>query len=249
MSPWRLEVLRLWRTRRLVALLAAFLVLGFGEPVLTYYLPALVKGAANGVKISLPPATPSDAIRAFFQDAAQLGTLVVVIVAAASIAIDSRPGLATFYRMRVRSVAMLVLPRSTSVVAATILALILGTAAAWYETRVLIGYVSPATLAAGCALEMLWVAFTVAVVTAWASIARSVLAVAGWSLATLLALGLLGSISAVASWLPSALASGIQDLLPGHSGVPWQGVTVTASATLGLLVVATLLSGARQLDR
>lgn len=249
MSTWRLEVLRLWRTRRVVALLGAFLVLGFGEPVLTYYLPDLVKGGTNGLKISLPPATPLDAITSFSQDAAQLGTLVVVIVAAACIAVDARPALATFYRTRIRHAAMLLLPRATAVAVATMLALVLGAAAAWYETRILIGYVSPAPLAAGCGLEMLWVAFTVAMVTAWAAVVRSVLAVAGWSLATLLALALLDSISGLASWLPTALSSGIQDLQPGKSGVPWPGVGVTACATVGLLVFATSLTGVRRSDR
>ncbi|MFZ0128318.1 MAG: hypothetical protein WB808_04830 [Candidatus Dormiibacterota bacterium] len=249
MNLWRLEVLRLWRTRRVVALLGAFLVLGFGEPVLTYYLPELVKSGTNGVKIVLPPTTAFGAMKSFSQEAAQLGTLVVVIVAAACIAVDAHPSLAIFYRTRIRRPVMLLLPRSTATALTAMLALVLGTAAAWYETRLLIGYVSPAALAAGCGLEMLWVAFTVSVVTAWAAIVRSVLAVVGWSIATLLALALLDSISALALWLPTSLSSGIQDLLAGKGGVPWQGVGITVGATLGLLMFATHLTGARTLDR
>ena len=91
MTVWRLEIARLWRTRRLVALLGVFLVLGFGEPVLTYYLPQLVNGETNGIKIVIPPATPAQALKGFSQNAAQLGILVVVIVAAASVALDSGP--------------------------------------------------------------------------------------------------------------------------------------------------------------
>jgi len=249
MTPWQLELARLWRTRRLMALLGAFLVLGFGEPVLTYYLPDLVKGATNGVRISLPPVTPGQALTAFSQDAAQLGILVVVIVAAACVAIDARPPLAAFYRTRVRRPAMLVLPRAIAVALAGAVALLLGAIAAWYETWVLIGYTSPASLAAGCAVEMLWIAFSVAVVTTWATVARGVLAVAGWSLATLIALAVLDSISAVASWMPSALASGIQDLLPGRSGVPWPAVIVTACLTVVLLVLTTRRVGAPRSDR
>ena len=249
MNPWHLEVLRLWRTRRVVALFGAFLIIGFGEPVLTYFLPQLVKGGTEGVKIILPPATPFEAMKSFSQQSAQLGTLVVVIVAAACIAVDANPALAIFYRTRIHHPAMLLLPRSTATAVAAMLALLLGTGAAWYETRLLIGYVSPGALAAGCALEMLWVAFTVAVVTGWSAIVRSVLAVVGGSVATLLALALLDSIGALASWLPSSLTSGIPDLLAGNVGVHWQGVGVTVAATVGLLVFATRLAALRQLDR
>jgi ABC-2 type transport system permease protein len=188
-------------------------------------------------------------MRSFSQEAAQLGTLVVVIATAACIALEAHPALAIFYRTRIRRPVMLLLPRSTATAVTAMLALGLGTAAAWYETRLLIGYVSPAALVAGCGLEMLWMAFIVAVVTAWAAVVRSVLAVVGWSLATLLVLALLDSISSVSSWLPTALSSGIQDLLPGNGRVPWQGVGIAVGATLGLLVFATRLTAVRRLDR
>ncbi|MGD0448774.1 MAG: hypothetical protein ABSB36_09215 [Candidatus Dormibacteria bacterium] len=249
MTVWRLEIARLWRTRRLVALLGVFLVLGFGEPVLTYYLPQLVNGETNGIKIVIPPATPAQALKGFSQNAAQLGILVVVIVAAASVALDARPALASFYRTRIRCPSLLILPRATAVAVASVVGLVLGSAAAWYETRVLIGYLSPARLAAGCGLEALWLVFSVVVVTTWATLVRSVLAVAGWSLATLLVLALLDSITAVAPWAPTALASGIQDLLPGGGGVPWRAVAVTAAATALLLAVATRLARSRRSDR
>ena len=225
MTVWRLEIARLWRTRRLVALLGVFLVLGFGEPVLTYYLPQLVNGETNGIKIVIPPATPAQALKGFSQNAAQLGILVVVIVAAASVALDARPALASFYRTRIRCPSLLILPRATAVAVASVVGLVLGSAAAWYETRVLIGYLSPARLAAGCGLEALWLVFSVVVVTTWATLVRSVLAVAGWSLATLLVLALLDSITAVAPWAP------------------------TAAATALLLAVATRLAGSRRSDR
>ena len=76
-------------------------LLGFGIPVLTYYLPDLVKNAGNGVQIIAPKPTPADAIAGFASNAAQLGTLVVVVVAASTLAIDANPGLAAFYRTRV----------------------------------------------------------------------------------------------------------------------------------------------------
>ena len=62
MGPWRLEVLRLWRTRRVIALAATFLIVGLGAPILTYYLPELIKGAGGGIQITVPKQTAADAL-------------------------------------------------------------------------------------------------------------------------------------------------------------------------------------------
>jgi ABC-2 type transport system permease protein len=242
MSPWRLELLRLWRTRRALALAGVFLLLGVAMPILTTLLPKLVNGeSGNGVTIIAPPAKPSDAIVGFAQNAAQLGTLVVVIVAAVSLALDARPALATFYRTRVRRPSMLILPRFAVVAAAAVIALVLGAVAAGVVTVDVLGPFPVATQVAGCALAALWVVFCVALTAAWAAVARSVLAAAGLSLGTLLALAFAGSIGAVGPWVPSRLAAAVVDLMPGRAGVPWRAALVSAVATVLLLVLAVRL--------
>ncbi len=169
MGPWRLELLRLWRTRRLIVLAATFLILGLGSPVLTYYLPELLKNAGNGVRITVPKQTPADGIAEFSGNVAQLGTLVVVVVAAASLAIDAHPALAAFYRTRVHRPALLVLPRYLTVIAASVATLAVGTFGAWYETKVLLGHVPFGALMGGLALEALWLCFVTSIVTLFTS--------------------------------------------------------------------------------
>ena len=236
MTPWRLEALRLWRTRRLVALVAPFVLLGLGIPMLTHNLPELAKHASGGVRVIAPQPTPADALAGFAANAAQLGTLVIVVVAAASLAIDARPVLAAFYRSRVRRPSILVLPRFVAVSLAAALALGLGVLCAWYETSVLIGPLRPGALAAGYGLEVLWVCFCVSVVAAWASVVRGVPAVAGATLASLLALVFLSSIQALSSWSPSALAASVADLVrPQRPGVPWHAFAITAVGTVVLV--------------
>jgi len=239
MSPWRLEVLRLWRTRRLIALAAPFVLLGLGIPILTKNLPELAKHSSGSVQVIAPPPTPVDALRGFGQNAAQLGTLAVVVVAAASLAIDARPALAAFYRSRVRRPSILVLPRYVAVSVAGMLALALGILCAWYETHALIGPLGPGGVAAGFGLEALWVCFCVAVVALWASLARGVPAAAGATLATLLALVFLSGIHVLSSWSPSALAASVTDVVGAHHpGVPWHAVAVTAVGTVALVATS-----------
>jgi ABC-2 type transport system permease protein len=247
MGPWRLELLRVWRTRRLIALAATFLILGLGVPVLTSFLPELVKGATNGVQITVPKQTAADGIAGFAGNVAQLGTLVVVVVAAATLSIDAHPGLAAFYRTRVHRPILLVLPRYAIVTAASVATLALGTFGAWYETTVLLGSVPFGALMGGLALEALWLCFVTSIVTVFTSAIRGVLGVVGGSIALLLTLALLDGLPSAFSWLPTRLAASGGDLIQHPAGDVWHAVVVSSLATVAALSLAVNRLGKREL--
>jgi ABC-2 type transport system permease protein len=249
MGPWRLELVRAWRTGRLVVLLAAFVIVGLGDPVLTYYLPELVRGGPrDGVHVVLPRQTALDGITGVAGSLAELGTLVVAIVAAASLVFDGRPALAAFYRTRLRRPVRLVLPRYLVITGVTVTALVAGTLAAWYETTVLLGAVPAADLAGGFALETLWFCFVTSLVLGFASVVRSAGAAVGSAIALLLALALLGSVSVISSWLPTRLAASLPDLIsPNAAGDIWRAVIVAAAAAVVLVAVAVRRLGWREL--
>jgi ABC-2 type transport system permease protein len=248
MGPWRLEMLRVWRTRRLIALAAIFLIVGLGNPVLVYYLPDLLKGAGDGIQITLTRQTPADGIAGFAQSVAQLGTLVVVIVTAATLSIDARPGLAEFYRTRLRRPTRLVLPRYLTITGAAVAAFAVGTLGAWYETTILLGHISLADLAAGSALEALWLCFVTSVVAACTSVIRSVLGAVGSAVALLLALDGLGAAPALSSWMPARLAESVADLTgPQPGGNIWHAVVIASVATAALISLAVNRIGQREL--
>lgn len=232
MSVWRLEWLRMWRTRRLIALGAIFLILGLGSPVLTYYLPDIVNNSNNNVQIVIPKQTAADGIRSFTGNLAQLGTLVVAIVAAAGLAFDAHPALSAFYRTRLRSSARLVLPRMIAVAGATAATLALGFLGAWYETAVLLGSVSALGVLAGFAVVALWFCFVISVVAAFASVLRSVLAVAGSSVGFLLSLSLIGGLSSRFDWLPTKLAGSASDVVMRESTGIWPAVAAGVAASV-----------------
>lgn len=246
MGPWRLEILRLWRTRRLIALAGTFLILGLGIPVLTYYLPEIVKNTASGVQVTVPKQTAADSIAGFASNVGQLGTLVVVVVAAASLAIDANPDLATFYRTRVHRSTRLVLPRYAVVTAASVVALALGTLGAWYETAVLFGPISARALMAGLATQALWFCFVTAIVAVVASAIRGVLGVVGTSIGLLLGLGLLGNLPGASIRLPTRLAGSGADFIQHATDGIWQAIAVTVVAAGAAVVLATHRLGQRR---
>ena len=188
MSVWRLEWLRVWRTRRLIVLLGTFVILGLGSPMLTYYLPDIVKGAtSDGVQIIVPEQTATDGIQSFASNLNQLGTLIVVVVAAGTLCIDANPILAAFYRTRQRG-RRLLLPRYATLTAAVVATLALGTLGAWYETAILLGPLRATDVLGGFLLQALWFGFVTSVVAAAASVVRGVPGAIGAAVALLLAI-------------------------------------------------------------
>ena len=246
-GPWRLEWLRIWRTRRLIALVATFLILGFGSPVLTYYLPDLIKhSSSSGIEITIPEQTAVDGIASYAGNIAQLGTLVIVVVAAATLALDARPGLAAFYRTRIQRRTMLVLPRFLVITAAAIAALALGTIGAWYETTILLGTVPVAALLKGFALEAIWIVFVCSMALLFSGLVRGVLGVVGATLGLLLGLALLGSFSFAASWSPTRLSGSMADFMRESPGDHWQAITVTLAVSVAACAIAVILFDRRE---
>ena len=62
MGPWRLELIRIWRTKQWLALMATFVILGLANPLATYYLPELPKMTSKAPKVTVAPAKAADSI-------------------------------------------------------------------------------------------------------------------------------------------------------------------------------------------
>ena len=73
MTLWRLEWIRLVRTRRLVGLMAVYVFLGLMAPPLARYLPDIISSSATGdMTIVAPPARPVDGVSGYASNAAQI---------------------------------------------------------------------------------------------------------------------------------------------------------------------------------
>lgn len=243
MSLWRLEWLRLVRTPRALALGAVYVAFGLIEPVITKYQSKLFGSLTHGVKISFPPATPAQGLGSYVNELSGIGLIVVVAIAAGAFSFDSRHGLATFLRTRVRSIWQLVTPRFAVNAAAAAVAYLLGTLAAWYETRLLIGPLPAGRTLEGIVCGASYLAFAVALTALAASLVRSTLAATAISLGLLLLLPIVGAFQSVHDWLPSTLVNAPVDLLTGSNlsrYLPTFAVTVAASAAALAVAVARL---------
>jgi ABC-2 type transport system permease protein len=248
MGPWRLELVRIWRTQRWIALGAIFLLLGIADPVAARYLPELAKVGGHGPQITVATPTPGQGVSMFVNSLSQIGTLVVVVVAAASLSVDARPSLSAFYRTRLRRPVLLLLPRYLTTTVASLVALAVGTLGAWYETTVLLGAVPFGKLMLGLALEALWFCFVTSLVALFTGTIRGIAGVVCASIAALLALVAAGSVfRGVSSWLPTKLVGTAANIVQQPVGNVWHAVIVSAVAAVAAVSLGINRLGRREL--
>ncbi|WP_291377488.1 hypothetical protein [Demequina sp.] len=243
MTLWKLEWLRLKRRRTWVALAAVYVVFGMIGPLTARYMKQILSsvGSSDGMVITAPDPVPADGMIQFVSNAVQIGTLVVVIVAAGALAFDAIPEMGVFLRTRVTPAWRILVPRLVVSFLAASAAFILGAGTAWYETAVLIGPLDAGPVLGGTALGVVFLAFVVALTGAVAQRMRTVLGTVMTSLVILVSMPLLGLAPAISRWLPTSLANALADL-PGGGTMddywPALGVTVVATALLVWLAFA-----------
>ena len=248
MTLWRLEWMRLIRTRRWIALAGVFLFAGVAGPLVTKYLGAILKNASNNqhLHVVVGHQTATDGLRTYIGYVQQFGILTVILIAAAALAIDQRPEAASFLRTRATARQILV-PKLAVVAASAIVAWTVGSLLAWYETATLLGGVPPSSMFAGIAYGGLYMLFIVTVVAVMAGTSRSVISVAGLTVLVLVTFSALGLISSLKQWLPNHLLGALKDLPAHTTGTGFLGAaTVTATLAISGAMLARWLFARRE---
>jgi ABC-2 type transport system permease protein len=81
------------RTYKLLIIVAVFLLLGLGTPLIFNYLPSLLE-AAGGSPIPIPDFTAADVVSEYLGTITQLGILVVILVSMGAVARERERGTA-----------------------------------------------------------------------------------------------------------------------------------------------------------
>lgn len=252
MTLWHLEWFRLIRTKRWIALLGVYLLFGFIGPLTARYLSEIISlagGELEGATIELPPPVPADGMAQYVSNAAQIGTLVAVVVAAGALAFDAIPEMGVFLRTRVRGLWRILAPRLVVTTSALLVAFLAGTLAAWYETWVLIGSPGAVDVLVGMAYGSLFLVFVVSLVAAAAGRANSVLGAVLVSIVVLLLMPIVGSIGRLGAWLPTHLAGALAALPAGEAVASdyLAAIAVTVASSAALLWLSIELVRRREL--
>ena len=249
MNLWRLELLRLVRTRRAVALGAVYAFFGLLGPLTARYLGEIIDRFGSGdMTVIVPTPVPADGIEQFASRAFQIGLLVAVVVAAGALALDAVPEMSIFLRTRVRPAGRLVIPRYVVAAGAVAVSYVAGVGIAWYETVVLLGALPVGGMLVGTLLGVLYLAFAVAVAAAVGSRLQGVAGTVGVTLLVLLALPIIGIAEALGRWLPSHLVGAQAALVRDARFGDYLPATLVTVVLVGaLLGLAALWAEAREL--
>ena len=234
MTLLRLEWLRMLRTRRWIVLFGIFLFFGLIGPLTARYLAEIIQ-RFGGVEVPLPDPVPADGITQYSSNALQIGLLAVVVIAAQALGLDNRPEVAAFFRTRVESTTRLLFPRVAVVGVTAVAAFAAGTAAAWYETVVLIGSLPVGRLWLGAALGAIYILFVVVLTAAITTATNSALSTTLLVIGVLLFLPVLGLVPSIGQWLPSALPGAIDGLVRDRLPSEFAQATAVAVVTVALL--------------
>lgn len=248
MTLWKLEWLRLVRTRRVIGLAGVYLFFGFLGPVTARYLEQILGSFGGDVELVVPDPVPADGITQYVANAAQIGLLVAVGIAAAALAFDAKPQMGVFLRTRVQSVRAIIMPRFVVMSLAVSASFLLGSIAALYESVVLIGSIPIGSWLLGSVLGAAYLVFAVALVAAVAARARSVLLTIMVSVGVLMAMPLAGLAPAIGEWLPSHLVGAVDGLIRGQVPADYlRAGVVTILLTVGALSLAVRWAERREL--
>jgi ABC-2 type transport system permease protein len=248
MTLWRLEWLRLVRTRRVAALAGVYVLFGFLGPLTARYLPEIIDRFGGDITVVVPDPVPADGISQYVGNASQIALLVALGVAAGATTLHALPQMSVFLRTRVSGGTRLVVPRFVVAGGAVIASYVVGALVAWYETAVLLGGLPVGGMLAGIVYGAVYLVFAVAVAAAAGAVLGSVLATAGISVLVMIAMPLVGLVDPVGSMLPSHLVGALVDLARDGSPADYLPAALVALAGAAVLVALAIRSaGSREL--
>jgi ABC-2 type transport system permease protein len=234
------ELVEAWRTSRIIVVGGLFLVLGIASPLVTYFLPDIIRAfAPAGFAVDVPPLDVSDVLDQLLKNLVQFGALAAILVTMGSVANEKERGTAAFALAKPVARTAFLAAKLVAIAMVFFVAIALAVAGAWVYTAILwdaqplVGWVQLGLVA--------WLSAMVyaAITFLGSTLARSSLAAAGFGFAALIVLSLASVVPSLQSWLPAGLtavakALALGDLPDGVDPVR----TISVSLALGAVAVA-----------
>ncbi len=219
------------KTHKLLIVLVVFLFLGMGTPLMLNYLPDIVN-SGGGTEIPMPDFTGADAASEFFGSIAQIGMVVVILVAMGAVARERERGTALLTLSKPVGRDMFIAAKLAVLAVIFGISLILGSAFCYLYICILFGSIGAASYIAATALLGLFLLVCISITLLCSSIFKSATAAGGLALAIIVLLWALSAIPNIGSYAPMGILSWGNNLVFGKGSSAWGSLAIS----LGLAV-------------
>lgn len=223
------------RTYRLLIVLALFLILGMGTPLLLKYLHALVP--AEDLTTALPEFTTVDAVEGYVDSVGQIGLITAILLAMGIVAKERESGTAAITLSKPVGCGTFIVAKLAALALTFIIGIAAGGVGCYIYTDVLFGDPNVWDFFLANLLGLLYVLFCLAVTVMYSSFFKSQLAAGGLALVTLVALAGTASLPVMKDYSPGALMAWSQSFASGSGENTW-GVLIVSVA---LIVLTTII--------
>jgi ABC-2 type transport system permease protein len=236
----RKELMEQWRSRRLLAVAAVFLFLGFLSPLGAKLLPDLMRtlGDTGGIVIEFPTPTAQDALLQHVKSTSQIGVFLAILVTMGALAREKERGTAAMILSKPASRASFLLSKFVALTLVFGLCLALGGLACYYYTIVLFKGIGAARFVEMNLLLALFIGFYLAVTLLGSTIARGQVLAGGLGLGTVFVVAILGALPRIGDYMPTALLEWARRLMAGSAEPAWSAVAMSLAGILACLIAA-----------
>lgn len=236
------ELLELWRTRKLIVVLAVLLGFGFMSPIVAKITPDLIKSLGENqgsqITIIIPEPSTTDAIDQFVKNITQFGLLLCVLMSFGTIVSERERGQAALLFPHPLPREIFVLAKFVALAILFGVGLILSAAADYLYTAILFDAPPLSGFLALLALIYLWLLSLIALSLLASTLGRSVTSAGGIAFLFLVIFLILGMITPLA---PDKLTEWGRALaVQTHKPTRWSALVVTSSAANPSLTIQAI---------
>lgn len=206
---FRKEMLEMWRSYKWLWVPIVFLMLGVMQPVVTRFLPEILRSAGNlpkGMTIEIEPPPGAEVLAQTLGQYNSVGLLILVLSLMTLISAERRSGVAAIIFSKPVSFISYAAAKWVSMLSLVTVSFGLGYAGAWYYTVQMIGTVDAAAAVKAGLLYLVWMWFAGAVTLFVGSFLNPAAGIAFVSLGVLLLLPMVtGMFPHDMAWSPGTL--------------------------------------------
>lgn len=234
------EILQQWRTKRLIVVLAVFVLFGLASPLIANFTPQLlssIEGAEQFAEL-IPEPTAADAVGQYIKNLTQFGFILAILLGMDAVAGEKEKGTAAMILSKPMSRWAFILSKFSAQTIIYTLGFVIATLGAYYYTIILFGPFDFVDFLVISLLLELWLLTYVAITLLGSTIGKTTGAAAGISLAGSVLILLAGNIPQVGMLFPSGLIAWASQI---GTGVTDNGMINGGAVALTIVIIVMCL--------